>query len=352
MEINVVSPLHQTVDDVNKANGEVLIQTISTLNRCKTVNASQLVIYDVLVKLKQGGDFDIGGTYGIFGDSDFWFLMKTTVIFGNNYLLNLYVMSVNTVRFSIGISDTNELRTFKVRQQDHYGLMNDLAFYTFKANKKNQLFYIKTFTFPQNSFSKLESKLLFIPIKINTNVSNTINVDVVNCIKVKHNVGLKLQEVKNKDFKLISNSGEEFCIHRIVLAAHSPIFRDLVEDPNITSHEYKEYTSAEISLLVEFLYSGNIQNIDKVDCTKLIMIAYELKIHSMLMFMQDIVSRHITTNNVIEIALMTEGCDLKTLQKQAFKFIKDNPSVLKSDSWRDFDNASLAKKLFEYVHGC
>lgn len=316
-------------------------------HKCQSWNATKLCIYDAAFKLKQIDTYDIGGTYSETGP-ELWFYYSTTLCPGNNYLLNLFVCHRTTGNFSIGISNSNEL-THKKKHKDICGqstLPETLTWYTFRSAQPNEKYYIKTFCFNETNTKALESNTLNVPITIVMN-STVINSDVVKRIKLDHDFGGLLTQQDKTDFVLESASRKQYKAHKIILAAHSQVLREMIK--NSTS-EFIDISDNDMELLLQFIYTGTIKDILNQDWVKLLEIADRFKLNNLFLLTQNAIGEQINEKNAVEIALISEKYNLEQLQQNVFNFIKNKPEVMESEGWKNLNDVNLAKKLFQFMH--
>lgn len=321
---------------------------VSAIYRCQTNDATKLCVYDALSKLKEDGDFDIGGTYAD-TEPEFWFFYTTSVCHGGNHLLNLFVCHRKTGSFSIDVSTSNNL-TQRVEPEDdvpHLLLAETMNKYTFKSTKQNKNFFIKTFCF-KNLERFNQSCTLFIPIKITVNPKFLLNVNVVKCIKLQHDLSGLLTKQETTDFVLESATHKKFPTHKILLAAHSPVLRNMLKNSELTSM-FIDISDNDMELLLQFIYTGTIKDVMKQDCLKLLEIADKFQLTQLFTLTQHVIGDQITVNNAVEMAVIAKKYKLEDLQKKVFAYIAKNPKVLETEAWNDLTDVELTKYLFRFT---
>ncbi|KAJ8734502.1 hypothetical protein PYW08_013752 [Mythimna loreyi] len=321
---------------------------VSQVYRCQTSDASKLCVHEVLGKLKEDGLFDIGGTYAD-TEPEFWFFYTTSLCHGGNHLLNLFVSYKKTGTFSIDISNSNEL-TQKILPEDdvpHLILPETMTKYTFKSTKQNKNFFIKTFCFKNlEHFNQTSS--LYIPVKITVNPKFELNVNVVKSIKLQHDLSGLLTKQEITDFVLESATRKKFPTHKILLAAHSPVLRNMLKNSELTSM-FIDISDNDMELLLQFIYTGTIKDVMKQDCLKLLEIADKFQLVQLFTLAQHVIGDQITVNNAVEMAVIAKKYKLEDLQKKVFAYIAKNPKVLETKAWNDLDDVELTKCLFRYT---
>lgn len=290
--------------------------------------------------------YDIGGSYTN-TENDLWFYFSTAVCPGRNYLLNLFVRHKRSGNFSITISDSNQLIHHKKTEQS--SLPPPSVEYAFTSPKSDEAHYIKTFCFSSEDLKQMEDNILCIGISINMEPNRILSYDVIKRIKLSHDFGELLMKPVNTDFVLLSASQASFRTHKIVLAAHSPVLRGLIESSKSNS-EFIDISDKDMELLLEFLYTGTIKDVLKQDCLKLLEIASRFQLDNMFLLIQYALREQITIDTAIDIAILAEKYKLDHLQHKVFDFVRNNLEVLMSDGWKNLSDVNLAKKLFQYIH--
>lgn len=317
---------------------------ISTLHKRQTVDARGLCIYDINEKLTRPGEYDIGGTY-TGTEPDLWFYFTTSYGPGNKRLFNLFVCLRKEGSFNIGISKSNE-SSKKTLDSARCCLSNELKWQVFKSSQPNEKFLLKTFFF---SLKQFEADTLYIPVSIKSSPISPFNMDLIKQIKVNHDFGDLLSKQEKTNFSVQSSSGKQYQVHKIILAAHSPILRNMVKSETVSSI-FLDINDNDMELLLEFLYTGSIKNILKQDCLNLLDIAGKFQLNNLFFLVQYAIAEQINLTNCMEIAVISERYKLVDLQNTVFKFIKENPGVFETDGWKNLDDVILAKKMFQYLH--
>ncbi|CAH0600834.1 unnamed protein product [Chrysodeixis includens] len=342
--MDLSTPAVSPEDDKNKTT----YGCVSGVFTCQTTDASKLCVYDALCKLKDNGDFDIGGTY-CETEPEFWFFITTSSCHGNNHLLNLFVCHRKTGAFSIETSNGSTL-VQKVAPDDdvpHLLLPESFSSYMFRSTKPNQNFFIKTFCF--NDLERFnQSCTLIIPIKINVNPKFVLNSNVVKSIKLQHDLSGLLTKQETTDFVLESASHKKFQTHKILLAAHSPVLRNMIKNSNVTSLSV-DVSDVDMELLLEFIYTGTIKDVMKQDCLKLLDIADKFQLKQLFALTQHVIGDQISVNNAVEMAVIAKRYKLEDLQKKVFGYIANHPKVMETKAWNDLTDVELTKYLFRYT---
>ncbi|XP_038209189.1 uncharacterized protein LOC119830301 [Zerene cesonia] len=319
---------------------------VSCINECESNSAEKLCIFELSYKFEKCDEYDIGGTYTD-RKSDLWFFMTTSVCPGDNFLLNLFVCQRNVGFFSLGISRSNTLKS-EVKCDNYLFLTEELTWKTFKSSKCDDTQYIKTFVFNKSDIEQLKKKILIIPIKIDICSSFTLNNEIVERIQARHNIGSVLKK-ENTDFILETASHKQYDAHKIVLCTHSTVLKDMIKKTN-TNTMFFDITDQEMELLIEYLYTGNINEINKYDKVMLLKLVQKFELKKLFTLVEQAIRDQITVQNALDIAKLSQKYNLKDVEKQVFRFVKENPEVLETEAWKNLNDIMLTKKLFEHIY--
>ncbi|KAL4703789.1 hypothetical protein ACJJTC_002924 [Scirpophaga incertulas] len=326
--------------------------SVSSIHKCQSVDAKKLCIYDLKFKWKTDNNFDIGGTYSD-NEADLWFYFTTSTWPNHNYLLNLFVCHRRQGTFSIGVSNSNEVRN-KDRSHESAGwsiMPRTLTWSTFKSSKPEHHYHITTFCFTEKNINDLKNNILFIPISITMNSSPILNNSIIKAIKLKHNLSELLSKNEPYDFALESKSKKKFPVHKLVVAAHCPILRNLIKKSEASiSSLVLDVSDEDIQLLIEFIYTGTIKNVFNLECMNLLHIASKFQLNNLFLLVQHAIAEQIYIENAVEIALLAQKFKLEKLMATALSFIKNNPKVLTTDGWKNLKDVTLAKQLIQHIY--
>ena len=321
---------------------------VSGIFKCQTNEATKLCVHDALSKLKDDGDFDIGGTY-VNHEPEFWFFYTTSMGHGGNHLLNLFVCHRKVGPFAIDVSNSNEL-TQKVAPEDdvpHLLLPQTMTKFSFRSTKPNKNFYIKTYCFKHlERFN--QSCTLFIPVKITVNPKFVLNSCVVKSIKLQHDLSDLLRKQETTDFVIESATHKKFPTHKILLAAHSPVLRNMLKNAELSSM-FIDISDYDVELLLQFIYTGTIKDVMQQDCLKLLEIADKFQLTQLFTLTQHVIGNQINVNNAVEMAVIAKKYKLEDLMKRVFSYIAKNPKVMETPAWNDLTDVELTKYLFRYT---
>ncbi|CAB3259266.1 unnamed protein product [Arctia plantaginis] len=325
------SPLPPTPHETNTRN---VYGYVSPIYSCQTTEATKLCIYEACKKLKDSDEFHIGGTYSG-TEPEFWFHYTTSYCHGNNHLLNLFVYHRKAGNFSVQVSDSNQLTLKKVLEDDvpHVELPSTLtASKIFRSTKPNQNYYLKTYCFNKELDSFNPSSTLIIPIKIVVDPKYVLNENIVNSMKLQHDLSALLTKQEKTDFTLESATHKQFPTHKILLAAHSSVLRNMIKSSKLKSL-FIDISDNDMELLLEFIYTGTIKNVMKQDCLKLLEIADKFQLKPLFMLTQHTIGDQITIGNAVEVAVIAKNTLPSSVANQGTKRKMSSSEEVSWISW-------------------
>ncbi|XP_047525764.1 uncharacterized protein LOC125063390 [Pieris napi] len=322
--------------------------TISCIQECETSDAERLCIFDIGYKLEYSDEYDVAGTFTN-KKPELWFYIMTEICPSDNLLLNLFVCHRNVGFFSVGISKSSKLKT-EPKHEDYVFLHDDLIWKSFKSSKPDQCHFIKTFNFYKTDLEGVfNNKALIIPLKLKVTPTFGLNITIVEKVQAKHNIGNIIKQ-QQSDFTLESASHKKFPTHKIMLCTHSPVLRDLIKSSLTTDSMFFDIKDEIIELFLEYIYSGNIQDINKYESEVLLELAEKFKLNNLYPLIETTIRKKVCIENALDIAKLSQKYQLKEVEKSVFKFFKENPEVLETDAWKNLNDIVLTKKLFEHIY--
>ncbi|KAG5670625.1 hypothetical protein PVAND_000873 [Polypedilum vanderplanki] len=139
-----------------------------------------------------------------------------------------------------------------------------------------------------------------------------------------------LKDLKNelykenlKDFKVIVDK-EEFNTHKIVLAARSPVFTEMIENnPDAESLNLVDVSPAIFHEIYNFMYTNEFPNFADINLVHLLIASEKLKIKKLSKFAANKLLNNITNENSFELMTLGKKYDYIELQEKAFAKIKE-----------------------------
>jgi len=144
-----------------------------------------------------------------------------------------------------------------------------------------------------------------------------------------------LQDTSSCDFTLRCTEGEKVQVHRLILSARSPVFKDIIET------DMKENGNGEVELdcsmeiakcLVHYIYTGELEEAVEGENTKeLLKLGHQYQINNLVDDCGDKIE--VTECNVLHLGVFAEMYDAQNLLKTCVKFISENKSILNKTVW-------------------
>lgn len=214
---------------------------------------------------RTGEHYDIGGTYSECGP-ELWFYFTTTICAGTNHLLNLFVCHRKTGNIEISVP-----KKYKLSHPMPLIIETEMSTYNFYSANTDEHHYIKTYCFSEKDFEESKTMKIskhFLPIFLKSGIERTLDPDLVQKIKLEHDLGALIQK-EEPDFSLISTSGMQYNCHRVVLMAH---LKEQLQDPGLQSLSL-DVSDEEMDVLLDFMYTGSVRELAKWDRAKLVRLA-------------------------------------------------------------------------------
>lgn len=300
---------------------------VSVLHKCQSKDARKLCIYDPVYKIKQSVKkyYDIGGTYTN-SESDLWFYLTAFPFSEQNYLLNLFVChrKIGNVTIAVNLNGVTQKQILKsLRPNEHY--------------------HLKTFLLREEDLQLLGDQNLYISVSIDNQTNQLIDSEIIKKMKLQQNLSEVILKQEETDFILESVSKKKFPTHKIVVGAHSPVLRAIIESGKTSAS--LDLSDETMELFLEFLYKGTIRSIKERDCIQLQDVADKLKMENLFLLTQYVFETQINLDNAIKIAQLAKKYNLETLWFKVCAFIQKNPKVMATEGWKSLTDVDLAKQL-------
>ena len=154
----------------------------------------------------------------------------------------------------------------------------------------------------------------------------------------------------------ITCGGKEFRAHKVILASQSPVFKKMFEidmkERRSGVIEVPDITPAVISDLLAYLYTGTAPHVDTL-ARELLNAANKYELPRFLSICETTLVSKITADSVLEMLILAELHQAKTLRKACLGFIKCNfTRICKLDSWIELKSSAthqiLVIEVLEY----
>lgn len=347
---HMLDDIEESIEEDFEAENKPENAYISTMFRCQSTEATHLCIMDADLKLSNENNYDIGGAYRK-DKPEFWFYYTTTMCPKHVYLLNLFVCHRQSGTFALGVPNSSEMSHNKQSQYKETTLQNNMSWYYYKSTLKDEKYYIKTYAFTLQDLKNLRNSTLLIPLCIKIDQSIALNEQIERSIRFDFDIVTSISKQEKPDYVLISKSGKEYPVHKLILTAQSPVLGAKARDSKTNSINL-DTDNEEIEILLEFIYTGTLKELKGFSMAelgqKLLEIYDKYQIKSLDTLIQLLLVRVIDVNNAVDMVKIAMNHNLMDLKQTVFKFIKNNPQVLKTKSWKELNNAEVVKALYQF----
>ena len=154
----------------------------------------------------------------------------------------------------------------------------------------------------------------------------------------------------------ITCGGKEFRAHKLILASQSPVFKKMFEidmkERRSGVIEVPDITPAVMSDLLAYLYTGTAPHVDTL-ARELLNAANKYELPRLLSMCETTLVSKITADSVLEVLILAELHQAKTLRKACLGFIKCNFAIIcELDSWKELKASAthqiLVIRVLEY----
>lgn len=277
--------------------------------------------------------------------------MYKTEQVGNIFLLHLFVTSFQEATFALGVSFTNDLKLDKKNSAAFLSL--SLKEFFFEKTKDHFPNYITTYSFSDLDIDFLQNKSLYIATKFLIKFNKKLCQDIIDDVKFSHDFSAILNDPICSDFTIESADGDKFQVHRLLLSAHSDVFKAMLkEDTAESQNSYVKLVDAstdDLKFILEFLYTGTIKDFDNCNLGNLLKLADQYNLNGLRRLSQHALSRQLTEENALEILILADMYNSETLKISAMKYIKGNGRILNSSTFKEIKNPDLLRELCEYL---
>ncbi|XP_068622985.1 speckle-type POZ protein-like [Battus philenor] len=155
------------------------------------------------------------------------------------------------------------------------------------------------------------------------------------------------------DVTMKSAEGNEFKVHKAVLASRSVVLKAHFEHNTVECHTNVVESPLESEVLREvltFIYSDKSPRVNEIP-EKLLAAADYYQLSRLKSFCEEALHKKLTVNNVIETLQLADLHSAKTLKRLSLEFIKDGQArlITKTEGWANFKSVELIKSIYEYI---
>lgn len=324
-------------------------QVVSGQRTVQTHEVRWLCLLDVYQKLYRPGFYDIGGTY-VQDVADYWFTFKTEQV-GNIFLLHLFICNRGITSFSVALNASNELKVDKknnIVYLEHY--LKEIQFNSLPEMSHS---YLTTYSFTELDVESFKDRQLYVALSFTVDKKEGISIDIINKIKVNHDCGALLTDPIGSDFTIESADGAKFQIHKVILAAHSEVFKAMLKEDTAESQnsyvKLVDVTEEDLRCMLEYIYTGTVKDVENVNFGSLLMLADRYNLKGLWELSQYALAEQLCLDNALDILIIADMYDSDFLKMKAFKFIKNNKEVLHSSSFKEINNPDLIRQLCTFL---
>lgn len=308
-----------------------------------------LYLDSIYQKFYRPNFYDIGGTY-MQDVADYWFSYKTEQV-GSTFLLHLFICNHGVSSFSVALSCGNK---FKVQKKsDTVFLKQYLTEFHFKQLNELSHSYLTTYNFTELDIQCLKDKKLLIAASFPFADSEGVSLEVINNIKLNHDCSALLADPIGSDFVIESADGVKFDIHKVILAAHSEVFKAMLKGETAESQnsyvKLIDVSGEDLKYMLEFIYTGTVKEVENTNFGSLLMLADRYNLKGLWELSEYALSEHMFLDNALDILIISDIYDSEFLKSEALKFIKENKEVLRSSSFEEITNHELLKQLCTFM---
>ena len=139
----------------------------------------------------------------------------------------------------------------------------------------------------------------------------------------------------------IKCGGEEFKVHKAVLASQSPVFRRMLEsdmkEQRTNVIEISDVDQAVISDMLAYIYTGSAPNLDTL-VRELLNVANKYELPGLLTMCKRELKLKINAENVIELLQLADLLDSSYLKKACLNYISLNSGAIRnSKEWKQLN---------------
>jgi speckle-type POZ protein len=305
-----------------------------------------LCLDNIYQKAYRPNFYDIGGTY-IQDVADYWFMYKTEQL-SQIFLLHIFVCNRQESFINIAISRNTENMTMDKKNSIVY-LTKSLKEHRFKKTKEMSQNYLTTYSFSNSDIDFLKDKHLYIAVSFDCTECTGLYQNLIDDVKLKHDFGALLADPIGSDFTIESADGAKFQVHKVLLAAHSEVFKAMLKEETAESQnsyvKLVDVGKEDLQCILECIYTGTVNDLYNCNCINLLMLADRYNLKGLRELSQYALSQQLSTDNALEIFIVADMYNSEVLKTAALKYIKKNTSVVHSSTFKEINNAELMRQL-------
>lgn len=155
------------------------------------------------------------------------------------------------------------------------------------------------------------------------------------------------------DITMRSGEGEEYKVHKAVLASRSAVLKAHFEHNTtecITNIVESPLESEVLHEVLTFIYSDKAPKVDEIP-EKLLAAADFYQLSRLKSLCEEALHKKLTVDNAIETLQLADLHSANTLKQLTLEFIKDGQAKLitKTEGWTKVKSVELIKRIYEYI---
>ncbi|XP_034836524.1 speckle-type POZ protein-like [Maniola hyperantus] len=192
-------------------------------------------------------------------------------------------------------------------------------------------------------------------LKFQFMVTNDIKVDRANIpeAQLSHDFENLLSNGLFSDVTMKSAEGNEYKVHKAVLASRSVVLKAHFEHNTIECQTNVVESPLEADVLIEvltFIYSDKAPRVDEIP-ERLLAAADYYQLSRLKSLCEEALHKRLTVENAIETLQLADLHSAKILKQLTLEFIKDGQAKLitKTEGWAKVKSVELIKTIYEYI---
>ncbi|XP_047525765.1 BTB/POZ and MATH domain-containing protein 2-like [Pieris napi] len=310
---------------------------------CQTREAKFLCIDAIYEKLHRPNYYDLGGTY-MQEIGEYWFVTRTDQI-GEVFLIHIFITNKLEGIVSLSLSSGNTVIFDK--DKNIAFLSPDLSKCDFGKLEESTFKYVTTYSFDIIEVDMLKGKQLFIPISFVDKDENASSLDAV------LDFSPLLEEPIGADFTIESEDGEKFLVHKVLLMAHSEVFRAMLKEDTAESKnncvKLIDVNKEELRHLLYFIYSGTLKDVENINFFNMLILADRFNLSGLRELSEHALIQQISIENALEMLAVADSYNSHSLKTASLIFIKKNKSALENNIFDEINNAELIRELCKFL---
>lgn len=219
--------------------------------------------------------------------------------------------------------------------------------------------YLTTYNFTELDIQCLKNRKLYIAVSFPFADAEGVSLEVIDNIKLNHDCSALFADPIGSDFVIESADGVKFHIHKVILAAHSEVFKAMLKGglpDNLSFAESQnnyvkliDLNGEDLKYMLEYIYTGTVKDIENTNFGNLLILADRYNLKGLWELSEYALSEQMTIDNALDILVVADIYNSEFLKSEAMKFIKENKEVLYSSSFSEITNHELLKQLCTFM---